>query len=78
MLALKFQLCLSLEQISAKSGEFGVNEASELCFLLLINRCGVFSFKLYLVKEKKNSQVGLKKGAAESWSFKPLFAVQYP
>lgn len=58
MLALKFQLCLSLEQISAKSGEFGVNEASELCFLLLINCCGVFSFELYLVKGKKIAKLG--------------------
>lgn len=62
MLALKFQLRLSLEQISAKSGEFGVNEASELCFLLLINCCGVFSFELYLVKGKKKiAKLGWKK-----------------
>lgn len=61
MLALKFQLCLSLEQISAKSREFSVNEAPELCFLLLINCCGVFSFELYLVKGKKIAKLGWKK-----------------
>lgn len=78
MLELKFQFCLSLERISAKSGEFGVKEAPELHFLLLINCCGVFSFKPYLAKGKKNHQVGLKKGPAENRSFKPPFAIWYP
>lgn len=63
MLELKFQFCLSLEQISAKSGEFGVKEAPELHFLLLINRCGVFCFKLYLVKGKKSPSWAEKRPA---------------
>lgn len=58
VLELKCQFCLSLEQISAKSGEFGVKGASELHFLLLINCCSVFSFKLYLVKGKKLTKLG--------------------
>jgi len=61
-LELSFPFRLSLGRISAESGEFGVKETPELRFLLLINLCGVFSFKLYLVKGgKKNHQVGLKK-----------------
>lgn len=58
VLELVFQFCLSLEQISAKPGEFGVKEASELHFLLLINCCSVFSFKLSLVKGKKLTKLG--------------------